>query len=214
MYPHPFPSLYLLFSYDTVIKLIILNHEAWKIMTFFSTYCYYKTLFHVVLLRWHREMRLVVRNLEHVGKSCLALRASCSPWRRWVVMVGTQVWKKWWMTVADLCESNRVFCQDKQNCDLSSPLTVWLPCDSEAPLHLCHLQNLHPISVLCEIGLGMKGRGSVPSDISLLWLYLLGQRRQREITQGTLKPQGRCQEWSVHSKHELYPSSYSSSTIC
>lgn len=44
MYPQTFPLLYLLFSYDTVIKLIMLNHEAWKIVTFFSLLLY-KTLF-------------------------------------------------------------------------------------------------------------------------------------------------------------------------
>lgn len=87
MCPHPFPSLYLLFSYDTLIKLIILNHEAWKIMTFFSIYCYYEASFCVVLLRRHCEMHLGVRSFEHVGKSCLTLRASFSPQGRWVVPV-------------------------------------------------------------------------------------------------------------------------------
>lgn len=49
-------------------------------MTFFSFYCYYETLFHVVLLRRHREMHHIVMNLEHVSESCLAPRASFTLW--------------------------------------------------------------------------------------------------------------------------------------
>lgn len=80
---------FLLFIYSShMTQLLNPNREAWKIMTFFSRYCYYKTLFHVVLLRWHREMCLIVMNIECVSKSCLAPQASFSS--QWTV---TQVWK-------------------------------------------------------------------------------------------------------------------------
>lgn len=78
----PLPSLYLLFSYDPVIQLIILSHGAWKIMTFFSLCRCYKTWLHVVLLRWHREMRRRVVHLERVSKFCLAPGANFPPGQR------------------------------------------------------------------------------------------------------------------------------------
>lgn len=92
---------FLLFIYSShMTQLLNPNREAWKIMTFFSCYCYYKTLFHVVLLRWHREMCLIVMNIECVSKSCLAPQASFSS--QWTV---TQVWKSWSVIVADLHKS-------------------------------------------------------------------------------------------------------------
>ena len=50
-----------------------------EIMTFLSLYCYYKTLFHVVLLRCHGEIHYIIMNLEMCQQILLSSQSQLYP---------------------------------------------------------------------------------------------------------------------------------------
>lgn len=143
-----------------------------KLWPVFSSYCYYKTLFHAVLLRWHREMHLVVMNSAHVSTSCLAPRASFSPHQGWVPFWGTDLEglmndSSWSLQAS--CAS----CVGMKRTVTFPPSSEWLSCDL-----VCAIKFVPSFCPL-RTRVGVKGDGFLPTFL-FSWKHIAHLNSSRE----------------------------------